>query len=338
LRLFIAAPFLLIFHGSSIAQEKPDYSDIPRIDVHAHVGSLENMSSYMAIRSALQSKYREDVAVWINVQSPLGLRGEGLPWLKEVEDKYQGRFLTCLTNHNITKGLKFSPEEIVEWMDRGVVGYKIWVGVSPAINHPANDATLSKMEQLGFPGASVHIAQPYPTRWVMDPIKFWEAQHAWKAVLDRHPRLVVVNAHMLDFFNSDEQLAYLGYMLETYPNLHIDLAARFQQFHRMTREKLRDFIIKYSDRVLFGTDISGVKPDAVADMVERYHRCFQLAETDDLVQGGFFGRTQTKGLALPREVLEKIYYRNALRIYPRLKEVMAKLGYSVGAKPEAGGK
>jgi predicted TIM-barrel fold metal-dependent hydrolase len=330
--VLIAALCLSGLCSYTLPQERPDYSSIPRIDVHAHVGSLENMSSYMAMRSALQSKYREDIAIWINVKSPLGPRGEGLSWLKEVEEKYQGRFLTCLTNHNIAKGLKFSPEEIGEWMDRGVVGYKIWVGVSPAINNPANDATLTKMEQMRFPGASVHIAQPYPTRWVMDPVKFWEAQHAWKAVLDRHPKLLVVNAHMLDFFNSDEQLAYLGYMLETYPNLNVDLAARFQQFHRMTREKLRDFIIKYSDRILFGTDISDVKAESVPDMVERYHRCFQLAETENVVQGGFFGRTETKGLALPRDVLEKIYFRNAMRIYPRVGDVLTKLGYSVGAK------
>ncbi len=329
----LAATLCFLSAGPGIgAQDKPDYSAIPRVDVHAHVGSIENMSSYMAMRKALQEKYREDLALWINVQSPLGPRGEGLPWLKEVEEKFNGRFLTCLTNHNISKGLKFSPEEVGEWMDRGVVGYKIWVGVSPAINQPANDPTLSKMEQIGLPGASIHIAQPYPTRWVMDPVKFWAAQHAWKAVLDRHPRLVVVNAHMLDFFNSDEQLDYLGYMLETYPNLNVDLAARFQQFHRMNREKLRNFVIKYADRILFGTDISDVKTDTVGDMVERYHRCFQLLETDSLVQGGFFGRTETRGLALPREVLEKIYWRNAARIYPRVREVLTKLGYAVEAQ------
>ena len=57
-------------------------------------------------------------------------------------------------------------------------------------------------------------------------------------------------------------------------------------------------------------------------MAERYHRCFQLLETDEMVQGSFFDdQKERRGLALPRDVLEKIYYRNALRIYPRLKEV-----------------
>ncbi len=330
--LFILAGGLLI---PATAQAPSGFSSIPRVDVHAHVGSLEKMPAYIAIKKALQEKYREELALWINVRSPLGPRGEGLPYLKEVEEKYQGRFLTCLTNHDISKGLKFSPEEVGEWMDRGVVGYKIWVGVTPAINHPANDPTLSKMEQIGMPGASIHISQPYPTRWVMDPVKFWQAQNAWKSVLDRHPRLVVVNAHMLDFFNSDEQLDYLGYMLETYPNLNVDLAARFQQFHRMTHDKLRTFIIKYSDRILFGTDIGEVKEENAGDFADRYHKCFQLLETDNMVKGEFFGRTEMKGLSLPREVLEKIYYRNAIRIYPRVKQTMIKLGYQVEAVTEA---
>jgi hypothetical protein len=48
-----------------------------------------------------------------------------------------------------------------------------------------------------------------------------------------------------------------------------------------------------------------------------------------VIQGGFFGAIETKGLALPQDVLEKIYFRNAMRIYPRVGEVLVKLGYEV---------
>ena len=303
---------------------------IPKIDVHAHVRDLENMVNYIEVRRILKEEFDADLAIWINLRSPLGPRKEGLEYFEEVEEKYQGRFLTCLTNHAISKGLKFSPEELVEWMDRGVVGYKIWVGVSPAVNHPANDPTFTKMEQIGLPGASIHIAQPYPTSWCEDPIKFWEAQSAWKRVLDRHPNLIVINAHMLDFFNSDEKLDHLMYMLETYPNLNVDIAARFQQFHNMDWDKLRDFMIKYSDRILFGTDIGKINSDSVREVAEKYNRCFQLLETDDVIQGGFFGKTEVRGLALPQGVLERIYFRNAMRIYHRVEGVLEKLGYEVG--------
>ena len=284
----------------------------------------------MQVRKVLKEQHNVNLEMWVNLSSPLEPGGKGVDFLKEVEEKFSGRFLSCIRDHRIADGLRFSPEELAEWKSRGVVGYKIWVGVSPAVNDPANDPTFTKMEQIGMVGASIHISQPYPTKWCDDPVKFWQAQNAWQRVLDRHPNLVVVHAHMLDLFNSDEQLDYLMYMLETYPNINVDLAARFQQFHRMDREKLRNFMIKYSDRILFGTDIiSQPAEDDPKQVAEQYNRCFKLLETDKIVKGGFFGEDQIKGLALPIEVLEKIYYRNAARLYPRVKDVLKKSGYSV---------
>ena len=311
------------------AQSQYSLSTMPRIDVHAHVGSIERMAEYLEVGKILKEQFSINLAMWINLSSPLGPGGEGLGYLKEVEEKYQGRFLTCLTNHNIAKGLKFSPEELVEWLDRGVVGYKIWVGVSPAVDHPANDPTFTKMEQIGMIGASIHISQPYP-RNCKDPIKFWEAINAWERVLDRHPNLVVVNAHMINLFYSDEQLEYLQYMLETYPNVYIDIAARFKDFYSMKRENIQKFMVKYSDRILFGTDIGEqTKGGNYQEVAEAYNRCFQALETDKVLPRGFFGDREIRGIALPVDVLEKIYYRNAARIYPRVKDVLKNLGYVI---------
>ena len=119
-------------------------------------------------------------------------------------------------------------------------------------------------------------------------------------------------------------------MLETYPNYNVDLAARFQQFHRMDIENLRAFIIRYSDRILFGTDI-GTQPKTLGyePTAEAYLRCFRLLETNEIVKGGFFSKTETRGLYLPIDVLENIYYKNAMKIYPRVKDVLIDLGYKV---------
>ncbi len=329
LKYFLFSICIILYPTFLSAQSRYSLSTMPRIDVHAHVGSIERMTEYMEVRKVLKEQFNVDLAMWINLRSPLGPGGEGLDYLKEVDEKYQGRFLTCLTNHNISKGLKFSPEELVEWIDRGVVGYKIWVGVSPAIDHPANDVTLTKMEQIGMVGASVHISQPYP-RNCKDPIKFWEAINAWERVLDRHPNLVVVNAHMINLFYSDEQLEYLQYVLETYPNVYIDIAARFKDFYSMKRENIRKFMIKYADRILFGTDISD-QPEGgdYQQVAEAYNRCFQALETDKVLPRGFFGDREIRGISLPEDVLEKIYYRNAARIYPRVKDVLKNLGYVI---------
>ena len=333
LRLLLPAVLVILFQSGVSAQESNTLSTIPRIDIHAHVGSLESMADYMEVRNVLKEEYDVDLAMWVDLRFPLEPGGEGTELLKSVEDKYLGRFLPTINDYKIADGLRFAPEELAQWQEKGIVGYKIWVGVSPAIDHPANDPTFTKMEQLGMIGASIHISQPHP-RNCEDPVKFWESINAWERVLDRHPDLVVVNAHMVDLFYSDEQLDYLQYFLDTYPNVYIDISARFKDFYSMSPDKLRAFFIKYSDRILFGTDISAQpSEETYQEVAERYNRCFRLLETDAVLEKGFFapwleGKT-LQGLSLPVDVLEKIYYKNAMKLYPRVKDVLKSLGYDV---------
>jgi predicted TIM-barrel fold metal-dependent hydrolase len=315
--------------ASSLARDQNAISAIPRVDVHSHVGSVERMEHYVKVSEVLKDQYGVNLEIWIDLNFLRQSGGAEQEYLSAAGGRYKGRFLPCINDFKISDGLRYSPEELVKWQQKGIVGYKIWVGVSSLIDDPANDATFTKMEEIGMIGASVHISQPYPTKWCDDPVKFWQAHNAWERVLDRHPGLKVVNAHMLDHFNSDEQLDYLMYVFATYPNVHVDLGARFQQFPRMDRDKLRKFMIKHADRILFGTDIGGQPREGkYKEVADSYHRTFQLLETDEVIKGGFFGGTQTRGLALPVDVLEKIYYRNAARLYPRVKGVLKDLGYS----------
>lgn len=329
----ILAILLILFPWGLTAQEKNTLSAIPRIDIHAHVGSIESMEDYLGVRNVLKEEYSVDLAMWIDLRFPLEPGGEGADLIKTVEEKFQGRFLTTINDYQIEDGLRFSPDELAWWQERGVVGYKIWVGVSPAIDHPANDPAFTKMEQLGMLGASVHISQPYQ-RNCKDPVKFWESINAWERVLDRHPDLVVVNAHMVNLFYSDEQLEYLEYFLDTYPNVYVDISARFKDFYSMSPEKLRAFFITYSDRILFGTDISSQpSEETYKEVAERYNRCFKLLETDAVLDKGFFapwleGKT-LQGLSLPLDVLKNLYYKNAMKLYPRVRDVLTDLGYDV---------
>ena len=151
-----------------------------------------------------------------------------------------------------------SSDLLVEWQERGVAGFKFYPGWKPGVrvDHPANDPTFDKMEQIGMVAASVHVANPCgtfgqrTTGWIPDPVVFWTHQRAWENVLAKHPKLVAVNAHMLQLTYSDEQLDYLRYMLSTYPNLNVDLAASPEFFYNLNRENMRDFMLEYADRKL----------------------------------------------------------------------------------------
>jgi hypothetical protein len=110
-------------------------------------------------------------------------------------------------------------------------------------------------------------------------------------------------------------------------------------------------MIEYADRVLFGTDMGtkwfcpdlGGAGDNFKTRAANYKRYFDYLETDKILPSDFVdvtkgqggvrlgeeGKRTIQGLALPLDVLEKIYFRNAMRIYPHVRENLKALGYPV---------
>jgi len=86
------------------------------------------------------------------------------------------------------------------------------------------------------------------------------------------------------------------------------------------REKVRAFLLKYPERVLYGTDLSFMPWDDAAatlkQMEETYARDWQYFATDEIIR---FRNRDVQGLNLPRKVLRKLYRENALRWIPGLR-------------------
>jgi len=309
---------------------------MPRIDVHTHIGSdWKTLDEVMELRKAIQEQLHADMAMFIS----LG-RAEP-PDMDEMRKRYQGRIQFCISDYTIKDGLRFSPQELVDWQKRGVMGFKFYPGWERGvqIDLPANDSTFDKMEQIGLVAASPHVANPCGTfgrrtEWFAEPVEFWRQQHAWENVLKKHPRLVVVNAHMLWLCLSDEQLDYLRYLFKTHPNLHVDLATVPNFLHAVGRDNLREFMIEYADRILFGTDLASPwfvpvldkRLAKIREKVPQYQRYFEFLETDKELPSGVKDEHKMRGLALPLDVLEKIYFRNAMRIYPHITDTLKQLG------------
>jgi predicted TIM-barrel fold metal-dependent hydrolase len=344
LKCFSLTLLLMILYASPLfSQFRSSYPDIPRIDVHTHVADdRTGIANYLDLRRILLDSHAVDLAIWIN----LGDRNVPIENIDAIMEWGQGRVLCSIADYAAHDGLKYPPEALQDLQKQGFVGYKIWSGPwyrrlekkeegFPYIDDPAHEATFAEMERIGFLGASIHIADPNGpwkerTDWLADPIEYWREINAWRKVLERHPNLVVVAAHGNWLLCQDAQIDYLRNMLATFPHLHIDLAATFQYFHLVDRDNLRAFMIEWADRILFGTDIGRWKDVAESSLrAKQYIRAFQILETSQYVKGGFFGGPDIKGLDLPREVLEKIYYRNAMRLYPLVKESLVKLGHKV---------
>ncbi len=90
-----------------------------------------------------------------------------------------------------------------------------------------------------------------------EPVPSWQELYAqFERRVARHPKTIFIGVH---FGNDPEDPANVGRMLDKYPNLYIDTAARVPEIGRQDAAKMRQFFEKYQDRILFGTDL-GVGP------------------------------------------------------------------------------
>ena len=136
--------------------------------------------------------------------------------------------------------------------------------------------------------------------------------------LERHPDLPFIGCHLGSLeWNVDS----LALRLDRYPNMAVDISARtchLQYQSARDRERVRDFCIKYQDRLLYGTDIGymgGGNPEAFKTRVHDTWigdwKYFATGSemTSPLFEGGF------TGLQLPKKVIDKLYRENAVRWY-----------------------
>lgn len=134
----------------------------------------------------------------------------------------------------------------------------------------------------------------------------------------RHPDLKFVGAHFASLEWSVDEAAKF---LDAYPNANIELAARITQIQAQSvqdYDKVRNFFITYQDRIMYGTDLTLNPGEDPAEFKKVAHD-YWLSDWTYLATG----ETQTvndihadaKGLALPKAVIDKIYYSNAEREY-----------------------
>ena len=135
--------------------------------------------------------------------------------------------------------------------------------------------------------------------------------HALPRLILREPQLASL---LLDLPANRDLMAR---RLERYPNFAVDTAARVKDLERQPREKVRAFLIRYQDRVLYATDLGLSAQKDVAKTIDSMRKVYALDwkyfATDERIETRA-GRVQ--GLALPPEVLRKIFRENALRWVP----------------------
>ena len=180
----------------------------------------------------------------------------------------------------------------------------------PVIMHTADPAAFfdpideknERYEELSrHPDWSFH-GEGFPSRE-----ELWEARNR---VISRHPGTHFIGAHMA---NNAEDLAKVGQWLDQYPNLFLEPASRISELGRQPITA-RAFLIRYADRLLFGTD--GPWPEQRLRIYwrffETHDESFDYSEKVPPPQGLW----KIQGVDLPDDVLKKLYFENAARLIP----------------------
>lgn len=227
----------------------------------------------------------------------------------------------------------------------GVMGLKVYksLGLTDldsdgnriAVNDSRLDAIWNACGENGIP-VLIHSGEPasfwnpkdkFNERWLelrqkssryRDP----QTNPSFEAVLAeqhdifrKHPNTTFINAH-LGWMGND--LDRLENHLATYPNVMTEIGAVLAELGRQPK-RARQFFVRYQDRILFGKDSYNVS---------EYYTYFRVLETDDEYFDYYRKRHahwKMYGLALPDSILQKLYYKNALELFPSIDKSLFKL-------------
>ena len=317
------------------------------IDVHNHVNDAMGIDEHMPPQQVV--KIMDDT----NVKTIVILTGMWGDKLQHVIDEmvkpYPGRFIVFeQIDFSKIDDPNFSQEMVAQLDDavrRGARGLKQLkdLGLTDrdksgkliAIDDPRLDPIWDEAGRLGIP-VSIHTSDPEAFFHPIDNTNeryeeltehpdwsFYGPQFPTKEELlaqrDRmfakHPNTTFVALHMA---NWPENLDYVSRLLDRLPNMMVEFGAREAELGRQP-QRAREFFIKYQDRIMFGTD------NEVAEAM--YRNNFRWLETGDesFDYWGYPGQGRWKiyGMNLPDEVLEKIYHKNAERIFKQFRGVEA---------------
>jgi predicted TIM-barrel fold metal-dependent hydrolase len=249
---------------------------------------------------------------------------------------------------------------------QGAVGVKVWKNVGMVerdaqhhlimLDNPGFDGVMAHLEELRIPLVA-HQAEPKNCWLPLDQMttendrsyfrdhpEYYMYLHpqmpsyeslmaARDRFVARHPKLIFIGAHLASLEWSVEEISKF---FDAYPNATADLAARMTQVQYQSnadREKVRQFFIKYQDRLLYGTDLTEDPPDPHARAqnppadgtpfeteADHFWRSDWLYLATADVQNIDAIKAKVKGLALPKAVIDKIYYSNAHRVFWRLPQ------------------
>jgi predicted TIM-barrel fold metal-dependent hydrolase len=319
------------------------------IDVHVHV-----FQTAPALQAMLERLNLKLINILV-MDDTLPYRKELQPQIDDalkLVHSSKGHFALCTTfdpyKFNDPTFSREATQQIERDFKDGAIAVKIWKNIGMEIKNsegkyimpddPRFTPIYAAIQKAGKTLMS-HVAEPNVAwgppdpedpswsyykenpQWLVSGKKDFPAKNsileARDHILQQNPKLRMVGVHL---GSMERDLDGIAARFECYPNFAVDTAARMEYLMLTPNEKVRAFLLKYQDRVLYGTDLdllATAKADESAKEWESIYardwRYFATDETFDL------NGKKVQGLKLPESVLRKVYRTNALHWIPGVR-------------------
>jgi hypothetical protein len=329
-------------------KSSPDFKTFPKIDAHVHLETAD--ASFV---KTLEENNFKLLTLVTRSESPAVIRKE-FEYARNLHDQHPADIAFATTISMDGFGEPEWQENTIAWLqesfDAGAIAVKLWKDIGMTfrnadssfifiddarfdpiigyiasqnktlVNHTAEPKNcwlpLSDMTVRGdssyfanHPEYHMYLHPDYPSRE--------KILAARDRMLAKHPNLKYIGCHLGSMEWSVDEIAA---WLDKFPNYGLDMAARIVHFKVQNRDKVRDFIIKYQDQLLYGTDVAvndrgnATSVEQLQDIISNvWMEDWEYFSTDRLLTQHDKVK-EYQGLHLPEPVLKKIYHDNAVRI------------------------
>lgn len=328
---------------------KDDFQSVEKIDAHFHYDTFD--PCYLAFADSLNFRL---ISPNVDAGTPIE---EQLRVATLIKQQYPEKLAFFGTFSIDDFGEAGFTENAIAYIDKcmksGASGIKIWknmgmvlkdsAGRYVMVDDPGFDSIFNYLEAnhilvIGHIGEPRNCWLPEKEmtvdndrRYYLEHPEYYMYMHpeapsyedqigARDNLLKKHPDLSFIGAHLASIEWSVDELAK---RLDRFPKMTVDLAGRIGNVQHQSladREKVRNFMIDYQDRILYATDNIVTEKDTnyVLKMSELQgiwmdHWIYLATDSSMVVPN--LGGQKVKGLQLPREVIDKIYHKNAERFF-----------------------
>ena len=328
-----------------------DYYAVPKFDAHVHANSTSDAFVTLAQQDNME-------LLSINVDYPdfphIDQQADIAKRLSK-QHPHDFNFATTFSMQGSTVDTQQWQHDVIKRIDdavsEGAVAVKVWKNIgmdfrdqnrnlvmidSPILDPIFNHVDALDIPLIGHQGEPKNCWLPISDMTVNNDKQYFAAHPQYHMylqpempsykrqmqtrnnMLNKHPNMQFMGAHLASLEWSVDKIAEF---LDTYPHAVVDMAARMGQVQYQSqrdREKVRQFFMRYADRILYATDLTHAPGSDDSVFQQQAHKKWledwRYLNTEDALTVPEVDGDIT-GLALPKAVIDKIYFANAHKLF-----------------------